>query len=127
MVGVFPTRPSFAGDLFDDVAQLEGDLSAGDAARRREAVTRLDAYGAKQAAPYLERALDDSDLEVRARATAAIGRYGLSALQPRLIAQLGDPEARLRAASADALGRIGALDGKTVERSLPALERALGD
>jgi cellulose synthase operon protein C len=127
VVGVFLTGPTWAGDLFDDVAQLEGDLSAGDAARRREAVSRLDAYGAKQATPYLERALDDPDLEVRARASAAIGRFGLSALQPRLIAQLGDPEARLRAASADALGRIGALDGKTVERSLPALERALGD
>jgi HEAT repeat protein len=120
--------PARAGDLFGGgLETLATDLRGPEAARRREAVDKLDAYGADEARPYLLKALEDPDLEVRVRAALSIGRHHLTEATPRLVALVEDPEPRLRAAAVEAIGLVRGAGSEPDARSLGALERALGD
>jgi HEAT repeat protein len=117
-----------AGDLFDDVETVAGELRAAEPSRRREAVDKLDAYRNSEVRLHLLAALSDPDLEVRVRASLALGRRHLSEATPKLVGLLGDPEPRLRAAVSAALGQLaGDADPPWPERTTRALERALGD
>jgi HEAT repeat protein len=129
---LLPSLAARAGDLFSSIDSVAGELKASDAARRRDAVDKLDAFGPDEARPLLLRALGDPDAEVRAHAATAIGRHHLVDAVPRLLQALGDADPRLRAAAAEALGAVlqgpGANDpSPEAIRAVEALERALGD
>lgn len=121
------TAVAEAKELFDSIDVVAAELKSSDAAKRRDAVEKLDAWDAREARPYLYDALSDADVEVRARAAQAIGRRQLGDAAPRLVALTGDVEPRLRAAAAEALGRLGEALGAQRGPALKALERALGD
>ena len=123
---------AYAGDLFSSVDAVAAELKAPDAARRRDAVDKLDAFSAEEARPLLALALADADADVRAHAAASVGRHHLVDAVPRLITALGDPDAKLRAAAAEALGMVLAGPGANepnaeAVRAAETLERALGD
>src|SRR6266508_1542668 len=107
VVGAALLLPSLvmAADLFSSIDSVAAELKAGDATRRRDAVDKLDAYGADEARPLLLKALGDVDPDVRAHAATAIGRHHLADAVPRLLQGLGDADARQRAA--EVLGRLG--------------------
>jgi HEAT repeat protein len=126
------TARAHAAELFSSLDALAGQLKSGDSVQRREAVDKLDAYGADEVRPLLLRALGDSDTEVRVHAATAIGRHHVAAATGALTAALGDSDARLRATAAEALGLV--LEGPAANdpaavtlHAVEALERALGD
>lgn len=119
--------PARAADLFDDVGQVKAELQAPEASRRRDAVDKLDIYGAADAAPLLYAALGDPDLEVRVRAVASIGRHRLPDAAPKMLGLLNDPEPRLRASAAVALSQLPTGEPDTLRRWVAALERTLSD
>jgi HEAT repeat protein len=131
-VSALLSRRAAATELFSSLDALAGQLKNGDSVQRREAVDKLDAYGADEARPLLLRALADSDTEVRAHAATAIGRHHVVEATAGLTAALGDSDSRLRASAAEALGLV--LEGPAANdppaatlRAVDALERALGD
>jgi HEAT repeat protein len=131
IVAALPPR-AFAGDLFSSIDAVASELKAPDAARRRDAVDKLDAWPAEEARPLVLVALGDADADVRAHAAASAGRHRFVEALPRLVGALGDPDAHLRAAAAEALGAL--LQGpganepdKESVRAVETLERALGD
>ena len=131
LVAALPSR-AFGGDLFSSIDAVASELKAPDAARRRDAVDKLDAWSADEARPLLFLALGDADADVRAHAASSVGRHRLVDAVPRLIGALGDPDAHLRAAAAEALGVLlqgpGANEpSKEAVRATETLERALGD
>ncbi len=120
----------WAGDLFSSIDAVAAELKAPDAARRRDAVDKLDAWPGDEARALLLVALGDADADVRAHAAASIGRHHVLEAVPKLIGALGDPDAHLRAAAAEALGALlgGASEPtKDALRAVDTLERALGD
>ena len=120
--------PARAADLFDyGIETLATDLRGPEAARRREAVDKLDAISADEARPYLLQALGDTDVEVRVRAARSIGRHRIADATPQLVALVENPEPRLREAAVEAIGLLRALRPDADARALGALERALGD
>ncbi|MGZ5890865.1 MAG: HEAT repeat domain-containing protein, partial [Hyphomicrobium sp.] len=131
LVAALPER-AFGGDLFSSIDAVASELKAPDAARRRDAVDKLDAWSADEARPLLLVALADADADVRAHAAASLGRHRIVDAVPRIVAALGDPDAHLRAAAAEALGAL--LQGPGANeptrdgiRAAETLERALGD
>ncbi|MDB4970843.1 MAG: hypothetical protein JWN44_6532, partial [Myxococcales bacterium] len=123
---------AYAGDLFSSIDAVQNELKAPDAARRRDAVDKLDAFSADDARALLLGALGDSDADVRAHAALSLGKHRIGDAVPRLTAALGDPDLKLRAAAAEALGLVlqgpGANDPtKDAVRAAETLERALGD
>ncbi|MGZ3408223.1 MAG: HEAT repeat domain-containing protein, partial [Polyangia bacterium] len=131
LVAALPER-AFGGDLFSSIDAVASELKAPEAARRRDAVDKLDAWSADEARPLLFLALGDADADVRAHAAASAGRHRLVDAVPRLVGALGDPDAHLRAAAAEALGVLlqgpGANEpSKEAVRAVETLERALGD
>ncbi|HEX6834987.1 MAG TPA: HEAT repeat domain-containing protein, partial [Polyangia bacterium] len=123
---------AYGGDLFSSIDSVASELKAPDASRRRDAVDKLDAFGADEARPLLLGALGDADADVRAHAAESIGRHRLVDAVARLTTALGDPDAHLRAAAAEALGAVlagpGANDpSKDAVHAVETLERALGD
>src|SRR6266508_588545 len=125
VVGAALLLPSLvmAADLFSSIDSVAAELKAGDATRRRDAVDKLDAYGADEARPLLLKALGDVDPDVRAHAATAIGRHHLADAVPRLLQGLGDADARLRAAAAEALGTV--LQGPGASEPAPEAVRAV--
>lgn len=126
------SRRASTAELFSSLDALAGQLKNGDSVQRREAVDKLDAYGADDARPLLLRALGDSDTDVRVHAATAIGRHHVAEATAGLTAALGDSDSRLRTSAAEALGLV--LEGPaagnppaTTLRAVDALERALGD
>ncbi|HEY2749562.1 MAG TPA: HEAT repeat domain-containing protein [Polyangia bacterium] len=122
---------AWAGDLFSSIDAVAAELRAPDAARRRDAVDKLDAWPGDESHSLLLVALGDADADVRAHAAASIGRHRVMEALPRLIGALGDPDAHLRASAAEALGALlggGASEpSKDALRAVDTLERALGD
>ena len=134
LLAVIALVPSsaWAGDLFSSIDAVANELKAPDAARRRDAVDKLDAWPGDESRALLLVALGDADADVRSHAAASIGRHHLLEAVPKLIVALGDPDAHLRASAAEALGALlggpGASEPtKDAIRAVDTLERALGD
>ena len=131
-VSALAPSSAWAGDLFSSIDAVASELKAPDAARRRDAVDKLDAWPGDEARSLLLVALGDADADVRAHAAASIGRHHLIEAVPKLVGALGDPDAHLRASAAEALGALlggpGASEPtKDAVRAVDTLERALGD